>query len=898
MNFKWGYLLLLFFSFYNNKIQSQKRSGIFSNAEFSFNSEDYNSALPLYIKLLKSDSTNCNLNYKVGVCLYSIPFKRKEALPYIQLSVKNITKKYHEGSIAETKAPVEALLYYGEILQINGSLSEAKDVYIQYRNFVNIKDIDIINYVNQKIKSCDVAEEMFKRAIKIEATQMPAPLSSEYADYRAVFNFDESFVVFMSDRKGRPGIYSSQLEGNKWSIPIEISNDLDIDIKYDRFLICSLSADAKRLYVLISDEFDTKLYVSVYNGKHWGKCQKLNKNINSRFLQTHACESPDGKQLFFTSNRSGGFGNFDIYVSKLDSKHQWGPAVNIGKTINTPFNEETPFISPDNQYIYFGSEGHYNMGGYDIFVSHRISENEWSEPQNIGYPVNSTDDDLFFVPSKKTDKAYYTLKSDKLPQISLLDFGSTPELKLFTLRGSLSFSDDSHFYDLAKIAITGISGDSINLLKPDSNGEYFTQVRSGTFNVNFSAPGYNEVKESVYIPDSSKINNYIVDGKLQPVSIKKGEYITIRSILFDYNSYEIDQEESALLEQLIKIMNEYPELNLEIEGHTDSKGYSGYNRKLSLQRAKSVADYIITKGIDPNRFITQGFGDVFSIARNTNSDGSDNPEGRHFNRRAEIRILNPGTVQVINEDMLIPENLKIRDNYRYYICLLESNSRVKNSNWPHEIDTTQITVSDIDSHYLYRYGEPAPKLEALTSLKKVNSAIPEAFILPEKYFMNFSQKPQFSKNEKYTIQLAALKRMINISNFPNLGQIEIHEGKDGLNRYSWGIFNSIGEADSKLISIKEKGYKDAFVVPVSKFNDTKQKFPNKYTIQLAALNKIIDVSNFQNLDNIVLHRGNDGFNRYSWGSFGSYSEADSELKNVIEKGYSDAFVVPVSKYSN
>jgi outer membrane protein OmpA-like peptidoglycan-associated protein len=470
------------------------------------------------------------------------------------------------------------------------------------------------------------------------------------------------------------------------------------------------------------------------------------------------------------------------------------------------------------------------MGGYDIFMSKRISDNEWSEPQNIGFPINTSDDDLFFVPSKKQGKGFYSLKNDSVSHISLITYEKIQEEKLYILHGALAFSDDSRSMENSGISILKETGDTIKKVKPGDEGEFSYQVKAGSYIVCFAAKGYSTFKKQVYISENNQTQDIVVNGTLDPIAVEKGEYISIRSILFDYNSDAINREASLMLERLIQIMKSYPTLSLEIAGHSDSKGAFGYNRKLSLQRAQAVANYFITRGIEPSRFITHGFGDILTIARNTNPDGSDNPAGRRFNRRAEIRVINYDDSKIVIEEPAIPQNLRINENYDYIICLSETNTIINKAQWLPALDTSLISVANIDNENFYLYGMPTSKVEILSRLKKINNVVREAFIIPQKYFEVLNTRNQFKNENSFTIQLAALKRQVDVSFFRNLQNVEHHPGSDGLNRYSWGTFKSYPEASQNLKTVKEKGYNDAYVVPVSKFkNDLQRKdLPNKF----------------------------------------------------------------------
>ena len=413
--------LIVFVLFINIANVYGQNKKMFSDAMSKFESEEYDKAFTLFQKILVSDSNNCNINYLAGFSLFNQPDKKKKSLPYFEKAIKSISKSYKESSYKEVNAPTGALFLYAISLQINNKIKEAKEYYKQYQSQLGKKDIKEGIYLDQKIKSCDIAEEMQKTPIFYKSQLLPEPVKSKKSESRAVFNGDETSMVFESNRNGRPGLFYSQFKNNKWSNPIEITKDLEIDISNEKFSLCSMSADGKRLYTLISDEFESNLYVSTFGTNKWRNTKPLNKYINSMNLQTFASESTDGKQLYITSNRKGSIGNLDIYVSALNEKNDWGPAKNLGENINTPFNEETPFVAPDNNTLYFSSEGHNNIGGYDVFVSKRISDTEWGIPENIGYPVNTTDDNLFFVPSKEDKKGYYAINHNDEQHIALID---------------------------------------------------------------------------------------------------------------------------------------------------------------------------------------------------------------------------------------------------------------------------------------------------------------------------------------------------------------------------------------------------------------------------------------------------------------------------------------------
>jgi outer membrane protein OmpA-like peptidoglycan-associated protein len=975
------YIIIICFSFISINIFAQKKDKeLFSNAEYSFETEDYLKALTNYKKLLSNNPDNSNLNYKVGMCLYNQTNKKREALPFLEKAIKNISTKYKEGNFNELNAPEDALLYYGNSLLLAYRIKEAREAYQRYKGFLDVKDVANIDNADQKIYSCDIAEEMVRKKVPYVSRPLPDPIILNTPQYNIVVNKDETALAYLLEKEGKLVIYYTRKNGDKWSSPIDITNMIDVDPKFDKYKLCSMSADGERLYLKIENDLETGLFVATYKSGRWRSSQTLGGKINAMCDQTHACESVDGTQLFITSNRKGGFGNLDIYVSTLNEKGQWEKPVNLGNVINTPFNEEKPYISSDNQRLYFCSEGRQSLGGYDIFVSHRISGNEWSEPQNIGFPINTTDDDLFYVPLSDEGKAFCSLRIDTNPQVSLIDIHllpgevavavpdvlpaevqvaavpllpidtpvveylsdsipiealandiiedtvqgiilidsvvaetiptniktvaetlSTPTEKIMFLRGVLSFSDDSRNMELIDISILDKKKEVINTLKPAADGNYIVPLKPGTYYVDITANGYTKIEKSVHLPDSSQITEVFLNGLLQPESIKTGEYVTIRSILFNYNSILIDREGKIMLERLIRIMKDYPALSMEIIGHADSKGNPTYNRKISLDRAKAVSDYFVSRGVDPTRFVVHGFGDIISIAKNINEDGSDNPLGRRFNRRAEIRLLNCSNLKIVNEEIAIPENLRVADSYEYFVCIAESDKYINKAVWTDKIDTSLLNVSQIEQKYVCTYSAPSSKGDALLKLEELSNNFPEAYIAPQTYFTSETRKPQYSipstysTSSKYTIQLVALSNYLDVSYFRNLNNVIHHKGYDGLNRYTWGNFNSFVQAYSNIRYVQRKGYTDAFVVPVSKFTGEIVKKPlTGYSVQVYSSVKEADTTMFKELPDFKLYKGIDKYYRYTTGNFETHFEAARYLQNVKKKGFPNASIRRIS----
>jgi hypothetical protein len=212
----------------------------------------------------------------------------------------------------------------------------------------------------------------------------------------------------MTSLKFYDAVMLSKWEKEKWGYPVNLTPELQID--GDIFISC-LSSDGKVLFLSKDDNTNSDIYVSSFSGKTWNKVQKLNRNINTKYWESHGFMSEDGQTLIFASDRPGGFGGLDLYISRK-VKGDWGPAVNLGPEINTEFNEDRPFLIKGGSLLFFCSQGHENMGGYDIFRSEFQSNSLWSKPSNLGYPVNTPDDNVFFMPASDGLSGYYSLRRD------------------------------------------------------------------------------------------------------------------------------------------------------------------------------------------------------------------------------------------------------------------------------------------------------------------------------------------------------------------------------------------------------------------------------------------------------------------------------------------------------
>jgi len=380
---------------------------IFYEGEFFLMEEDYVDALGEYQKLLtRGHTNNANVNYRIGVCYLNIPGEKEKAIPFLEKAVGNITNNYKEGVWKETDAPEDAWLYLGNAYRIARELEKATECYNTYLDLLGEETSEMHAYTEKQIQACDNALEAMKNPVYHVKSHTGEVINTGRSDFNPVLSGDEQTMVYMTSLAFYDAIKLSRKENGEWTEPENITPQVESDgDQYASFL----SRDGTELYLTKEDEFNSDIYYSTYKDGRWLKSYPLGNLVNTKFWESHACVDPSGENLYLASNRRDSYGGTDIYVSGKTSEGTWGEPVNLGQGINTELNEDHPFISQDGKVLYFASQGHYNIGGYDIFYSERLPDGSWTQPKNLGYPLNTTDDDLFFFPSGNGKLGYQAL---------------------------------------------------------------------------------------------------------------------------------------------------------------------------------------------------------------------------------------------------------------------------------------------------------------------------------------------------------------------------------------------------------------------------------------------------------------------------------------------------------
>lgn len=666
-----GYTSLSFSQKQDNTAEAKK---LFNQAEVEFLNEKYSTALPLYLKIDSLLKNHNNVHYKIGLCYLNAPIDKTQAIPYLEKAVKNTAASANEDVFDTKSAPVDAYYYLGHAYHLNYQLNNALNMFQKFKTFLNptidAKGIEETDYQMQLVEN---AKELVSSPVSIKVENLGPNINSPYADYSPVVTADESTIFYTSRRPGTTGggmdeedgkyfediYYSNKKDSANWNIAANIGPPLNTNAN-DATI--GVSVDGQRLLLYRDDNGDGNIYSSILRGGSWSTPEKLSENINSQLWEPSASISADGTRLYFASNRDGGFGGRDIYMSKMLPNGNWSKAVNLGPNINTKYDDDAPYIHPDGVTLFFSSMGHRSMGGFDIFFSVMDPKQEtFAPPVNIGYPVNSTDDDIFYAPSADNKRAYYSsFKAGGFGEkdIYMITFPEQRETPLTVYKGTIKSADGKPATNVEITVIDNETGLLVGTYYPNSKtGNYlFILPPGGNYNISYQADGYLLQSANMNVPKDSTyslINTFI---ELKPITV--GQRVTLKNLFFDYNKATLRPTSKTELDKFYELLNTKPKLVVEIAGHTDSKGNDEFNMKLSKDRAQAVVDYMIKKGINKKRMTAVGYGETKPIAKNQKADGKDDVEGMQLNRRVEYRILSTEGELDLIEKITVPDNLK------------------------------------------------------------------------------------------------------------------------------------------------------------------------------------------------------------------------------------------------
>lgn len=629
-------IMFLFVLNINAQNDNKKVIELCKKAKTELNAKNFDKAANYLQKAKKVDSTFADI-YVIQGDMYNFTLKSSDA-----------ADSYNKAISLNPK--LKPILYFitAEEEMKCGRYESAQSHYNTYLD-KTLPQCPLLKEVNKALQICEFAIEAMKNPMEFEPINMGPNINSEYDEYLPTVVADESEIIFTvlrpRDEKticnfclNEEDFYASRKENGEWQprYPLEYP----INSSYNEGAQC-ISPDGHYLFFTLCDtDFGNgscDLYWSKRIGNRWSRPRNFDKPVNTKFWESQPSIAPDGKTIYFVSNRPNGEGKMDIWKTEMTEEGKFTEPENLGKVINTEENESAPFIHADGRTLFFVSDGHVGMGGRDIFYS-TLTDTGWSKPVNLGYPINTAADEINLIINAAGTVAYYS--SDKEGGYGGQDLyyfqlderlRPTPVTyikgKVYDALTSEPLKANIELIDLTNNkTITSTTSDP-------TTGEFLACILTGT-NVlmNVSNPYYPFYSENFQIEQNyTELDPFLKDIPLKRPQI--GETFVLRNVFFDFDQSVLKKESYVELDKLVDYLNQTKSIKIELGGHTDNQGSAEYNEKLSLDRAKTVYDYLISKGISAERLTYKGYGKSKPIATN------DTEEGRGENRRTEFKII-------------------------------------------------------------------------------------------------------------------------------------------------------------------------------------------------------------------------------------------------------------------
>ena len=649
-----------------NKVMNMKY-----DADDVYDLKEYHLALPMYLEVLKYYPDNVDVNYKTGVC-YLHSTHSREALPYF------------EKILGKKGVPDDIDYEIARVYHLTHQFDKAIKMYNEAKHHIDGKHGLTIEMIDKEIERCEYGKELIKNPLDFSIENIGDAINTEYREHVPVISADETDIYFTSRRPGTVGdkvykgdgmyfedIYEAKkdLSSGEWLPPKNLGEGINTK---DHDATVGLSPDGQRLFIYRSEKKKNRVEGHIYeskleDGTTWTEPVLMPEGISSNYVEKSASITGDENLMFISSDRPGGKGGLDIYQVKKLPNGEWAQPQNLTQ-LNTPEDDDAPFIHSDNRTLYFSSKGHQTMGGYDIFQSVLNEETgKWSEPQNMGYPVNTAGDDIYFVWSADGERGYFSsAREDSYGDLDIYVVHRPIIGKHFmVLKGTLMDED-------TREPIPGF----IKLYNNENNklvGVFNTRMPAGSFSAivppnatyraEIEANGYDPKNDTIVVPDVTDYFEHeitllarkskdtavvakvdtpeVVEEEIEGEDDEEGDLVPgflIRSVLHGFDEAGHTKGTGINIDDVIRILKDNPWLVISIESHTDSKGSEEYNMKLSERRAASCKTYLLRRGISKTRVRVKFFGESNPIEPNE-INGKDNPKGRALNRRTEFRVV-------------------------------------------------------------------------------------------------------------------------------------------------------------------------------------------------------------------------------------------------------------------
>ncbi len=559
-------------------------------------------------------------------------------------NVYRYTHLYAEAALQFTRA-ISLNPNYNRAMYLNlgdvdimlGKYAEAKTMLLQYTNFNEILPKDRAT-AQKLLVDCDFSLNAIQHPVDFKPENLGTSINTNADEYLPNVTADESTLIFTRKIGNNEDFYQSKRVKNQWTNAVGLSSKINTP-EYNEGAQ-SLTQDGQYLFFTGCNRPDglgrCDIFLTHKNSTDWDKPFNLGAPINTAGWESQPSISADGKTLYFVSLRKGGYGGYDIWKSTITDKG-WSEPENLGPNINTPYDEQSPFIHPDDQTLYFSSNGWPGLGSKDLFLSRKGPDGKWQKPENLGYPINSSGEENGLTLT--ADGAYAFFSSNQLKGAGGFDiytFEMPEKLRpnvVTYVKGLIKDANSKQPLD-ADVQIVDLKTNrlifqNVNAL---NQGRFLATLNVGkNYGLNISRPGYLFYSENFSLLNQKTGKPFIIEVSLQ--EIEAGKKSILRNIFFDTNQFVLKPESKSELEKLIVFLTINPKVTIEISGFTDNVGDAKSNQLLSENRAKTVYQYLINNKINASRLTFKGYGALQPIAPNTTE------EGRSRNRRTEFKIV-------------------------------------------------------------------------------------------------------------------------------------------------------------------------------------------------------------------------------------------------------------------
>ncbi len=598
-----------------------------------YNASAYDEALAEVNKAIRADK-NYIRSWLLAGDIQAIKGNKTEAI-----------ESYKQALSIDSAFFVPANYILANLLFDIGNYEESLIYYDKYASYPKIREAEKAR-LEKNVETAKFRIDALSNPVPFHPVNLGANVNTEGYEFVNYITPDNERLYFTrrmtaGNKKDEQFYYCKRINDSTWSPSVDIGPPINTEGDEGAMAI---SPDGQYLFFSACDNPNTfgscDLFVSQLSGSNWGEPVNLGPVVNTSGWESQPSFSSDGKTLYFVSNRPGGFGGSDIWITQLSDDGLWSEPVNAGEMINTKEAERGPFIHPDAKTLYFSSNGHTGMGKGDIFYS-VLTDGKWSKAVNLGYPVNTKEEEITMIVDNQGKKAYYSSMMENgygFQDIYMFDLPEAAKPAMVSyIRGTVFDSITKHPLAASIKLLDPFTGDTVISSNANYNdGNYFLVIPAGKqYAMNVERNGYLFYSAHFNLEgESNYIDPFIKDIPLKP--IKEGESIILRNIFFATDSFNLLPESRAELDQLMRLLAKNKGLHIEISGHTDNVGGEQYNLDLSAKRAKSVFDHLVATGIDPSRLRYRGYGFSKPIADNATE------QGRALNRRTEIVVTGNG----------------------------------------------------------------------------------------------------------------------------------------------------------------------------------------------------------------------------------------------------------------